>query len=178
MRQRPPAAPPLINYTSSYEEDQTLSTKGKIFSTYCSISKTLRRGSINPPPPPPFYHDGGYDLGCMSEGWEEHLEYLPLSISRPSSFFRSDSPKTTMSLHALGFTQLDLLPAKSETQWAAVNTHSWFSSEPPQKMPRDCKRPTCQGHLIMDVTLPPTMRLVTSNVELPCLVRKRKKRTD
>ena len=38
--------PPPIKYTSSW-----LSTKGKIVSKYCNISKTPGRGSIHPPPP-------------------------------------------------------------------------------------------------------------------------------
>ena len=50
-RHRLPVAPPLIKYTSSCWEDQRLSTKGKILSKYCNITKTLGRGSINPPPP-------------------------------------------------------------------------------------------------------------------------------
>ena len=49
-RQRPPAEPPHIKYTSSCREDQRLSTEGKIVSKYCNISKTLGRGSINPSP--------------------------------------------------------------------------------------------------------------------------------
>ena len=51
-RHRPPAAPPPTKYTSSCEEDQRLSTKGKIVSKYCNISKTPGWGSIHPPPPP------------------------------------------------------------------------------------------------------------------------------
>ena len=50
-RHRSPAAPLPIKYTSSCWEDQRLSTKGKIVSKYCNISKTLRRGTIQPPPP-------------------------------------------------------------------------------------------------------------------------------
>ena len=48
-RHRPPAAPPPIKYTSSCREDQMLSTKGKIVSKYCNISKTPGRGFIHPP---------------------------------------------------------------------------------------------------------------------------------
>ena len=59
-RHRPPAAPPPTKYTSSCEEDQRLSTKGKIVSKYCNISKTQGRGSIHPPPP--LYHGGGMNL--------------------------------------------------------------------------------------------------------------------
>ena len=59
-RHRPPAAPLPIKYTSSCWEDQRLSTKGKIFSKYCNISKTLRRGTIQPPPP--LYHRGDMNL--------------------------------------------------------------------------------------------------------------------
>ena len=51
-RHRPPAAPPPIKYTSSCEEDQRLSTNGKIVSKYCNISKTPGRGSNHPSPPP------------------------------------------------------------------------------------------------------------------------------
>ena len=51
-RQKPPAAPPPIKYTSSCSEDQRFSTEGKIVSKYCNISKTLGRGSINSPHPP------------------------------------------------------------------------------------------------------------------------------
>ena len=36
------------------------STKGKIVSKYCNISKIPGRGSIPPPPPP--YHGGGMNL--------------------------------------------------------------------------------------------------------------------
>ena len=49
-RHRPPAALPLIKYTSSCRGDQRLSTKGKIVSKYCNILKTLGRGSTDPPP--------------------------------------------------------------------------------------------------------------------------------
>ena len=48
----PPAAPPPLKYTSSCLEDQRLSTKGKIVSKYCNLSKTPGRGSIHPSPPP------------------------------------------------------------------------------------------------------------------------------
>ena len=40
-RQRPPAALPPIEYTSSCREDQMLSTEGKIFSKHWNISRTL-----------------------------------------------------------------------------------------------------------------------------------------
>ena len=49
---RPPAAPPPLKYTSSCLKDQRLSTKGKIVSKYCNISKTPERGSILPSPRP------------------------------------------------------------------------------------------------------------------------------
>ena len=49
-RQRPPAAPLPIKYTSSCREDQRLATEGKIVTKYCNISKTLGRGSNTPPP--------------------------------------------------------------------------------------------------------------------------------
>ena len=45
----PPGAPPPIKYTSSCREDQMLSTKGKIVSKYCNLSKTPGRGFIHPP---------------------------------------------------------------------------------------------------------------------------------
>ena len=41
------------------QEDQRLSTKGKIVSKYCNISKTPRRGSVHPPP---LYHSGDMNL--------------------------------------------------------------------------------------------------------------------
>ena len=40
-RHRPPAAPPPIKYTSSFREDQRLSTEGIIFYKYLNMSKTL-----------------------------------------------------------------------------------------------------------------------------------------
>ena len=61
-RQKPPAAPPPIKYTSSCWEDQRFSTESKIVSKYCNISKTLGSGST-PPPPHPLYQ--GY-LSCES----------------------------------------------------------------------------------------------------------------
>ena len=44
-RHRPPAAPLPLEYTSYCWEDRRRSTKGKIASKYCNISKTLGRGS-------------------------------------------------------------------------------------------------------------------------------------
>ena len=41
------------------QEDQRLSTKGKIVSKYCNISKTPGRGSVHPPP---LYHSGDMNL--------------------------------------------------------------------------------------------------------------------
>ena len=68
-RQRPPAAPP--------------STKGKIISKYCNITKNLGRGPINTPPPPPLYHGGGMSLrvrprvmGCCGTCVEDYLYNL------------------------------------------------------------------------------------------------------
>ena len=63
----PSAAPPPIKYTSSCWEGQRLSTKGKIVSKYCNISKTL--GSTPPPPPPPppptpLVPQCGYEFTC------------------------------------------------------------------------------------------------------------------
>ena len=52
-RQKPPATPPPIKYTSSCYEDQRLSTKGKIVSKYCNILKTPGRVSIHLPPRAP-----------------------------------------------------------------------------------------------------------------------------
>ena len=49
----PPAAPPPMKYISSCWEDQRLSTKGKVVSKYCNISKNLGSSIHNPPPPPP-----------------------------------------------------------------------------------------------------------------------------
>ena len=58
-RHRPPAAPLPIKYTSPCWEEQRLSTKGKLVSKYCNISKTPGRGSIYPLPSPP---------GCTTAG--------------------------------------------------------------------------------------------------------------
>ena len=85
---RPPAGPPPLKYTSSCYEDQRLSTKGKIVSKYCNISKTPGRGSLPPLPP---YHSGGVNLqvrpgvnkstdpGCFYKGQEPVIqrEQLP-----------------------------------------------------------------------------------------------------
>ena len=48
--QKPPAVLLHTKYISSCQEDQELSTEGKIVSKYCNISK--KKGSINRPPPP------------------------------------------------------------------------------------------------------------------------------
>ena len=62
-RHRPPAAPLPIKYTSPCWEEQRLSTKGKLVSKYCNISKTPGRGSIHPlPSPPRLYHGRGMNL--------------------------------------------------------------------------------------------------------------------
>ena len=61
-RHRPPAAPLPIKYTSSCWEDQRLSTKGKIVSNCCNISKTPGSGFHPPSPPPPICNHGG----CMN----------------------------------------------------------------------------------------------------------------
>ena len=45
-RHRPPA-PPSIKFISSFWEDPRPSADGKMVSKYCSISKTLGRGSIH-----------------------------------------------------------------------------------------------------------------------------------
>ena len=73
-RHRPPAAPPPIKYTSSWYEDQRLSTKGKIISKYYNISK------------PP---DRCLRLWALKECGEViHLELIfePLSRYRRASF--------------------------------------------------------------------------------------------
>ena len=63
-RYRPPAAPPLLKYTTSCKEGERLSTRGKIVSKYFNISKTPGRASIHPHPhhTPPWYHGGGMNL--------------------------------------------------------------------------------------------------------------------
>ena len=61
-RYRPPPAPPPIKYTSSCWEHRRLSTKGRIVSKYCKMSKPLGRRFHQPPTPPPpplLYHGGG-----------------------------------------------------------------------------------------------------------------------
>ena len=73
-RHRPPAALPPIKHTSSCSEDQRLSTKGKIVSKYCNISKTLGRGSIHLLP---LYHGG--ILICL---YVRGLKYKSRSILR------------------------------------------------------------------------------------------------
>ena len=65
-RHRPPAAPLPIKYTSPCWEEQRLSTKGKLVSKYCNISKTPGRGSIHPLPP--VEPRQGYEFACTSEG--------------------------------------------------------------------------------------------------------------
>ena len=62
-RHRPQAAPPPMKYTSSWWEEQRLSSKSKIVSKYCNLSKTLGGGpSTNYHPPSPLYYDGGINL--------------------------------------------------------------------------------------------------------------------
>ena len=55
------AAPLPIKYTSTCQEDQRLSTKGKIASKYCNIKslKTPGSGSITTPPLPRLFFQGG-----------------------------------------------------------------------------------------------------------------------
>ena len=48
-RDRPPATPSRIKYTSSCWEDQRLSTDGKIVSKYCNVSKTVGQGGFHHP---------------------------------------------------------------------------------------------------------------------------------
>lgn len=87
---------------------------------------------------------------------------LQLYVSFASTFFRSDSPKTTLNCR-LGSesTQPRFLPTKFSTQCAAVTTHSLLSKDPPQKMEPSWGdwSPTCHGQFWMEVTLPPTIRL-------------------
>ena len=52
-RHRPPAAPLSIEYASSCQEDERLSTESKTFPIYCNTSKNQGRGFITPLPPPP-----------------------------------------------------------------------------------------------------------------------------
>ena len=66
-RHRPPAAPPPIKYTSSWYEDQRLSTKGKIISKYYNISKPLTGAS-------------GYGLRKSVVTWFTLSYYLSLSL--------------------------------------------------------------------------------------------------
>ena len=60
-RHRPPAAPPLIKYTSSWE-DQRLSAEGK--TRFEILQHNSGKGFHQPflPPPPPLYHGGGMNL--------------------------------------------------------------------------------------------------------------------
>ena len=72
-RHRPPTSPPPIKYTSSCQEDQRLSTKGKVVSKYCNISKTPGRAYIHVHPPPlPMYHGGGMNLRLRPK-----IKYVP-----------------------------------------------------------------------------------------------------
>ena len=64
-RHRPPAAPPLIKYTSSWREDRRLSTEGKTVPKHPNISKPQGGGVHHPPLIPRW----GYDFACTSEGW-------------------------------------------------------------------------------------------------------------
>lgn len=92
---------------------------------------------------------------------------LQLYVSCPSTFFRSDSPKTTLNCRlGSGSTQPRFLPTKLSIQCAAVITHSLLSKDPPQKMEPswDDWSPTCHGQFWMEVTLPPTIRLEGSLV--------------
>ena len=93
-RHRPPAGPQHIKYTSSYREDQRLSTEGNIVSKYFNISKTPGRGSINPSPLVPRW---GYEFVFVRGLIKFHAKgqwgfycYSPFIIS---GFFRSDLPK-------------------------------------------------------------------------------------
>ena len=89
-RHRPPAAPPPIKYTSSCWEDQRLSTKGKIVSKYCNISKTAGRGSFNPPTPPPpptpLVPRWGYELRVRPRVKTAFIIYLRLRAMRMFQF--------------------------------------------------------------------------------------------
>ena len=66
---------------------QRLSTKGKLVSKYCNISKTPGRGSINPPPPlPPFVPPRGCEFACTSAVNVSYILaiFLYLFIAMPS----------------------------------------------------------------------------------------------
>lgn len=105
---------------------------------------------------------------------KKSVNYVPLYISCPSTLFKSDSPRTTLSPLELRFEQRRPLLTNPAMQWAAVSTHSWLSKEPPQKMPLwrvDCN-PTCHGQSWILVTLPPTIRL-DGNLGLPNLTKVR-----
>ena len=54
----PSAAPPPVKYTSTCWEGQRLSSKGKIVSKHCNISKILGRVLVTSPPPPPYTEVG------------------------------------------------------------------------------------------------------------------------
>ena len=62
LRQRPPAVPLPIKYTSSCREDQRLSTEGKVVSKNRNISKIQRGGGRFHQPPPPFVPRWGMTL--------------------------------------------------------------------------------------------------------------------
>ena len=72
-RHGPPAAPPLIKYTSSCREDQKLSTEGTIVLKYCNISKTLGGGVHSPP----LYDCGGMNWRVRPRVNVEYLDYQP-----------------------------------------------------------------------------------------------------
>ena len=61
----PRAAPPPIKYTSSWREDQMLSTEGKkSFRNSATYQKSKREGGggVSSTPSPTLYHDGGMTL--------------------------------------------------------------------------------------------------------------------
>ena len=123
-RHRPPAAPPPIKYTSSCWEDQRLSTKGKIGSKYCSISKTAGRGSFNPPPPPPLLplcRGGG--MNCVYvQGLRRRLLFTVAGHEDVSvwKIFLGWSPRDQISILHWPF------HSKKNFLWRSVDTKSSF----------------------------------------------------
>lgn len=84
-----------------------------------------------------------------------------LLTSCPSMFSTSNSPSTTRN-PGFGATQPRLLGLLRTIQWAAVNTHSRSSRDPPQKMKSSSSDwiPTCHGQSRFDAISPPTIRLL------------------
>ena len=75
------------------QEDQRLSTKGKIVSKYCNISKTPRRGSVHPPP---LYHSGDMNLRVRPTVKLFNLVHIQLHVSSRSfqnAKYRYEKPR-------------------------------------------------------------------------------------